>query len=91
MSIHIGLARHIVKSPQKLYGQELRCVFRNFPLIEIHPMAESASEDAAFTNAHDQLWTMHDGICENQDRLALPLAFERVEELKLPLLGLRSN
>jgi hypothetical protein len=87
---HCGLAHHIVKSLQKHYGRELRFVFRNFPLIEIHPMAEPAAEAAEFANLHDQFWAMHDGIYENQDRLAPPVLFELGEELKLPPLGLRS-
>jgi protein-disulfide isomerase len=87
---HCGLAHHIVKSLQKHYGRELRFVFRNFPLIEIHSMAEPAAEAAEFANLHDQFWPMHDGIYENQDRLAPPILFELGEELKLPPLGLRS-
>jgi hypothetical protein len=79
-----------VKSLQKHYGRELRLVFRNFPLIEIHPMAEPAAEDAEFANLHEQFWAMHDGFYENQDRLAPPLLFELGKERKLPLFGLRS-
>ena len=41
---HCGSAYSIVKRVQKHFGKELRFVFRNFPLQEIHPHAESAAE-----------------------------------------------
>jgi protein-disulfide isomerase len=87
---HCGLAYHIIKSLQRHYGRELKFVFRNFPLTEIHPMAEPAAEAAEFAGVHDRFWEMHDGIYEDQDRLDMPLLFELGRELELPALGLRS-
>src|SRR6266852_9594104 len=45
---HCGSAYSIVKRVQKHFGNGLRFVFRNFPLSEIHPHAESAAETAEF-------------------------------------------
>jgi protein-disulfide isomerase len=41
---HCGLAYPIVKAVQGHFGNELRFVFRNFPLREAHPWAEAAAE-----------------------------------------------
>ena len=73
---HCGRAYPIVKRVQKHLGKRLRFVFRNFPLNEMHPDAESAAESAEFAGAHDKFWEMHDLLFENQDRLGGELYLE---------------
>ena len=46
-----------------------RFVFRNFPLTQMHPEAESAAETAEFAGAHGQFWEMHDALYENRSAL----------------------
>ena len=64
-----GQAYPIVKRVQKHFGKRLSFVFRNFPLNQMHPYAESAAETAEFAGSHDKFWEMHDLLYENQDRL----------------------
>jgi protein-disulfide isomerase len=87
---HCGRAHGIVKQVQKHFGRRLRFVFRNFPLTQIHPNAQTAAETAEFAGAHDRFWEMHDRIYENQDRLGLPLLFTLAEELGLDPQDLRA-
>lgn len=68
-----GQAYPIVKQIQKHFGKRLRFVFRNFPLNESHPEAESAAETAEFAGARGKFWQMHDALYENQDRLSVEL------------------
>jgi protein-disulfide isomerase len=68
-----GQANPIVKQIQKHFGKRLRFVFRNFPLNESHPEAESAAETAEFAGAQGKFWQMHDALYENQDQLGLEL------------------
>jgi protein-disulfide isomerase len=70
---HCGHAYPIVKRVQKHFGGRLAFVFRNFPLNEIHPNAQSAAETAEFAGVHGRFWEMHDGIFENQRSLDLQL------------------
>jgi protein-disulfide isomerase len=70
---YCGQAYSIVKAVQKHFGKRLRFVFRNFPLTQIHPNAESAAETAEFAGAHGRFWEMHDGLYEEQESLGLPL------------------
>jgi protein-disulfide isomerase len=86
---HCGRAHGIVKQVQKHFGRRLRFVFRNFPLAQIHPHAQTAAETAEFAGAHGRFWEMHDLIFENQDRLGLPLLFALAEELGLDPQALR--
>ena len=68
---HCGRAHPIVKRLQKQFGDSLRFVFRNFPLNEMHPLAEPAAEAAEFAATHGKFWEMHDGIFEHQSQLSV--------------------
>ena len=76
-----GRAYAVIKSLQDHFGEQLRFVFRNFPLKEIHPHAESAAEAAEFAGANGRFWEMHDGIYENQAELSMPMLLELAERL----------
>ena len=86
---HCGRAYGIVKQVQKHFGRRLRFVFRNFPLAQIHPHAQTAAETAEFAGAHGRFWEMHDRLFENQDRLGLPLLLALTEEIGLDPQALR--
>src|SRR6266581_8297562 len=55
---HCGHAYPIVKALQKRFGKQLRFVFRNFPLRQMHPNAEAAAETAEFAATRDKFWEM---------------------------------
>jgi len=61
-------AHPIVKQLQEHFGDQLRFVFRHFPL-EMHPYAEHAAETAEFASAHGKFWEMHDLLFDNQTDL----------------------
>src|ERR1700739_2502682 len=87
---HCGRAYPIVKRIQKPLGKRLRFVFRNFPLGEMHPNAESAAETAEFAAAHNKFWEMHDALFENQERLGGDLYRDLADELNLSPADLRA-
>jgi protein-disulfide isomerase len=82
---HCGRAHPVVKALQERFGEQLRFVYRHFPLAQIHPHAESAAETAEFAGAHKKFWEMHDLLFENQEQLGLPLYQELAETLGLPV------
>ncbi|HEV3208126.1 MAG TPA: thioredoxin domain-containing protein [Terriglobales bacterium] len=86
---HCGQAYGIVKRVQKHFGKGLRFVFRNFPLSQMHPHAESAAETAEFAGAHGKFWEMHDGLFENQQHLGGPLYSKLAQDLSLSPAGLQ--
>ena len=62
-------AHPIVQTLRERLGAELRFVFRNFPLSEIHPRALAAAEAAESVAAHAgeaAFWKMHDAIYVHQ-------------------------
>jgi protein-disulfide isomerase len=66
---YCGAAYPVVKEIERILGDELRSVFRNFPLTEVHPHAFQAAEAAESAAAQDRFWEMHDHLFENQKRL----------------------
>jgi protein-disulfide isomerase len=66
---YCGEAYPIVKEIEAILGDELRSVFRNFPLSEVHPHAFQAAEAAESSAAQGRFWEMHDRLYENQRRL----------------------
>jgi protein-disulfide isomerase len=51
------------------FGDELRLVFRHYPLSGIHPHAEQAAEAAEAAGAQGRFWEMHDMLFQNQHGL----------------------
>src|SRR5271167_1073596 len=66
---YCGEAYPVTKALQERLGDQLRFVFRNFPLGEMHPHAEHAAEAAEAAAAQGKFWEMHDLLYENQDAL----------------------
>ena len=72
---HCGRAYPIIKDLQQSFGDDLKFVFRNFPLSEIHPDAFTAAVAAEAAGLQDKYWEMHDIIFENQQALDLESLF----------------
>jgi protein-disulfide isomerase len=66
---YCGEAYSVVKALQERLGDQMRFVFRNFPLAQAHPHAEHAAEAAEAAAAQGKFWEMHDMLYENQDAL----------------------
>ena len=60
---------NVVRAIQQQLGDQLRFVFRNFPLTEIHPHALHAALAAEAAAAQGKFWQMHDSIFHHQHTL----------------------
>jgi len=80
---HCAAAHPMIQQLQERFGEQLRFVFRNFPLNRIHPYAEAAAQTAEFAAAHDKFWPMHDLLLENQPRLSTGVFAELAKSLGL--------
>ena len=80
---HCAIAHTVVKRLEKHFGDRMRYVYRNFPLVQIHPLAEPAAEAAEFAAAHGKYWQMHDGIFEQQRSLSPELLASLATRLQL--------
>jgi protein-disulfide isomerase len=66
---YCGAAYPVVKQLQERFGDDLRLVFRNFPLQQLHENAMSAALTAEFAATKGRFWEVHDALYENQDQL----------------------
>lgn len=73
---YCGQTYPIIKSIQNKFGNDLKFVFRNFPLSETHPNAKLAATSAEAADRQGQFWEMHDILFENQSRLYLSALME---------------
>lgn len=73
----------IVRALQAQLGDQLRYVFRHFPLTTLHARAERAAEAAEAAGAQGRFWEMHDELYENQDELSDAELIEYAEEIGL--------
>jgi protein-disulfide isomerase len=78
-------AHFYLKNVLAAMGDELRFVFRNMPLTQIHPMAQVAAEAAEAAGAQGKFWPMHDLIYENQDLLSPALLTRLGQRLGLDM------
>jgi protein-disulfide isomerase len=73
----------IVQKLQQLLGDQLRFVFRHFPLTGSHPHAQQAAEVAQAAAVQGQFFEMHAALFENQEALETDDVVKYAEELGL--------
>jgi protein-disulfide isomerase len=66
-----GEAYPVIKAIQDRMGDNLCFAYRNFPMANVHPHAESAAQAAESAGAQGKFWKMHDVLFENQGALEL--------------------
>lgn len=76
---YCGAAYPVVKKLQRELGDQLRVVFRNFPIANAHRFAEWAAETAESGAAQGKFWPVHDMLFENQQLLGDEAFFMRLE------------
>ena len=67
---YCGKAHPAMQKLRETLGDDLRFVFRNFPLNTIHEHASEAAQAAEAAAAQNKFWEMHDLLYENQEKLA---------------------
>jgi protein-disulfide isomerase len=66
---HCAAAYPAVEELLSRMGQDVRFVYRHFPVTTTHPHAESAAEAAEAAGAQRKFWEMHRQLFEHADRL----------------------
>lgn len=64
-----GRAYWELKKLERMVGDQVRFVFRHFPLSQIHPHAMLAAEAAEAAGAQGKFWEMHETLFQNQHNL----------------------
>lgn len=80
---YCGAAYPVLKELMKEYGSQVKFVFRNFPLSEMHQYARAAAIAAEAADLQGKFWEMHDAIYENQQNLDELYLFKLAENIGL--------
>lgn len=80
---YCGQAYPVIKAVQRALGDQLRFVFRNFPISELHPDAVAAAEFAEAAAQAGKFWQAHDMLYERQNALTQGDLFAYGDELGL--------
>jgi protein-disulfide isomerase len=77
---------YCAREAQKAQGtQEVRWVFRHFPVKSKHPRAWAAAAAAEAAHLQSAFWEFHDGLFQDQGRLEDPHLWTRAQQLGLDL------
>ncbi|AZA54622.1 DsbA family protein [Chryseobacterium sp. G0201] len=80
---YCGAAYPVLKELMSQFGNQIKFVFRNFPLSEMHQYARPAALAAEAANLQGKFWEMHDAIYENQEYLNENFLLELAQKLHL--------
>lgn len=66
---HCGQAHYVLNDLMDQVDDQVRLVYRHFPLTQIHPHSQRAAEASEAAGAQGEFWDMHDMLFENQEAL----------------------
>ena len=78
-----GLSEDAARQIRAQYGDRIRFVFRQFPLIRIHPMAEKAAEASECAGEQGKFWEGVEKLYANQSDLSVDALKRYAAELGL--------
>src|SRR5215217_2424634 len=82
---YCGEAHPVLKELQEIVGEQVRFVFRHFPLDTVHPRARRAAQAAEAAASQGRFWEMHDLLYERQGELGEEDLMRYAAELGLDL------
>lgn len=67
--VHCRRAFPVIQRVRAQLGDQLRFVFRHFPVTNVHPHAQRAAETAEWAASHGKFWEAHDYLYRHPDEL----------------------
>ena len=78
-----GATQPVVQQMLEKYGSRIRFVFRQFPLVSIHPYAFTAAEASECAAEQGKFWEAERTFYQNQDDLTEPALVRYAGEIRL--------
>jgi protein-disulfide isomerase len=79
----------MVQEVRRLAGDDLRFIYRHFPLTRKHEHAVQAAEAAEAAGAQGKFWEMHDTLIANYEHLTQPDLLRYAADLGLDVAAFR--
>lgn len=79
-----------LRSLASAYGDRIRYVYRDFPIVELHPEAELAAEAGKCAQEQGKFWEFHDKLYLNQSDLSLANLLKLAREANLNEVAMKS-
>lgn len=73
----------IVRRLAQNFGDQVRFVYRDFPLVDVHPQAARAAQAAACAHDQHEFWSYHDKLFQNQDDFSDAALISYAEQIGL--------
>jgi predicted DsbA family dithiol-disulfide isomerase len=80
---YCGALYPTLKEIEKRYQDQVRLVYRQFPLTQIHPNAQKAAEASLCANEQQKFWEFHDAMFTDQRNLTIAALKDKAVQLKL--------
>lgn len=80
-----GEAHDAMRQLERVLKNDLRFVFRNFPLSKLHEHATAAAQAVEAAALQNKFWEMHDLVYDNQHELDMDSLKSYAKKLKLDL------
>ncbi len=88
---YCAAAYPVVQALQWEFGDSLRFVYRNFPIIASHRNAQRAAEAVEAAADQDAFWPMHERLFERKSELSPELIDQIASEIGLDMERFRSD
>jgi len=80
-----------IKILQDITGNDLRFVFRHFPLVNLHPLSLEAAIASEAAAHQGKFWNMHNMLFQNQESLSRSLLIELAEDANMNMSAFESK
>jgi len=87
---YCGSMYGVIKEVQKSMQADLRFIFRQFPLTNLHAHALHAAEFAEAADSEGKFWEAHDTLFENQTALDDSALAQYASQIAIPLQRVRA-
>jgi len=74
-----------INATLKAYPNDVRLIFKQYPLAELHPAAALSAAAALAAHAQGKFWPMHDVMFANRSRLSRPSILAWAKEIGLDM------